>query len=245
MVKSYIKDSVLPGLPEFMQPSLLEALDTDRLRSMPNATLPATSRNGKIPGLFLLGDALNMRHPMTGAGMTVALKDVLLLRDLLSPLASLADPTEVTQALAPLHWRRKRYSSGLNILAHCLYNLFASQGKYEIPSGWVSGSCLLKRRRAFTNSLVDQILYTMQLGFISYIQGGPNNFAGPAALMGGIVESPGLLLYYFFSIAIFSIRIHFASISFSRWPVAIWHCILVLWKAIKLITPPICHELEL
>lgn len=38
------------------------------------------------PGALLLGDAFNMRHPLTGGGMTVALSDAKLLCDMLRPL---------------------------------------------------------------------------------------------------------------------------------------------------------------
>jgi 2-polyprenyl-6-methoxyphenol hydroxylase-like FAD-dependent oxidoreductase len=37
-------------------------------------------------GALLLGDAFNMRHPLTGGGMTVALSDCKLLCDMLRPL---------------------------------------------------------------------------------------------------------------------------------------------------------------
>lgn len=33
---------------------------------------------------MILGDALNMRHPLTGGGMIVALNDVYIIRELLS-----------------------------------------------------------------------------------------------------------------------------------------------------------------
>ncbi len=50
----------------------------------------------------------------------------------------------------------------------------------------------------------------MQYGFIRYIQSGEKNFAEPAGLMGGILESPLLLFYHFFAIALYSIRLHLA-----------------------------------
>ncbi|CAG8711765.1 7691_t:CDS:2, partial [Racocetra fulgida] len=73
--------------------SFREALQTERLRSMPNSFLPpSTNVNG---GLIMLGDAMNMRHPLTGGmhqllkdfdrGMTVGFRDVVILSDLLSP----------------------------------------------------------------------------------------------------------------------------------------------------------------
>lgn len=51
------------------------------MRTMPNCRMPASPYF--IPGAILLGDALNMRHPHTAGGMTVALNDVVILRDLL------------------------------------------------------------------------------------------------------------------------------------------------------------------
>ncbi|KVH93409.1 Squalene epoxidase [Cynara cardunculus var. scolymus] len=58
-------------------------------KTMPNKTMPAESKTTQ--GALLLGDALNMRHPLTGGGMTAALTDIVLLRDLLRPLHDLND----------------------------------------------------------------------------------------------------------------------------------------------------------
>lgn len=41
-----------------------EALQTERLRSMPNSFLPPSSNIKE--GLIMIGDAMNMRHPLTG-----------------------------------------------------------------------------------------------------------------------------------------------------------------------------------
>ena len=40
-------------------------------------------------GVLILGDAFNMRHPLTGAGMSVALNDIVLLRQVLQDIPSL------------------------------------------------------------------------------------------------------------------------------------------------------------
>lgn len=129
-VKGYLRKVVLPSLPECVQPSFLEALERGPLRSMPNSFLPASTN--KVPGLMLLGDALNMRHPLTGGGMTVALNDVVFIRDLLSPenAPSLADTNRVLKQLSVFHWQRKKASSVINILAQALYSLFAANGTY-------------------------------------------------------------------------------------------------------------------
>lgn len=52
--------SVAPQLPEYLQQCFLDALEKDRLRSMPNSYLPAAPVPRK--GALLLGDALNMRY---------------------------------------------------------------------------------------------------------------------------------------------------------------------------------------
>lgn len=126
-VKIYIEETVIPVLPEAVQSKVQLALQTGRLRSMPNQWLPPKAIN--VPGIFLLGDSSNMRHPLTGGGMTVALKDVLLLSKLLDPdLVPLTDSNRVSSELRRFHWKRKAYSSSLNILAQVLYTLFVADG---------------------------------------------------------------------------------------------------------------------
>ena len=58
-----------------------DAILNDRVRSMPNSFLPACPI--ERPGVIALGDAYNMRHPLTGGGMSVALNDVVLWKGLL------------------------------------------------------------------------------------------------------------------------------------------------------------------
>lgn len=69
-------------------------------RSMPAAPYPT-------PGALLMGDAFNMRHPLTGGGMTVALSDVVVLRDLLRPLRDLHDASALCRYLESFYTLRK------------------------------------------------------------------------------------------------------------------------------------------
>lgn len=48
----------------FFKPKFLESLETERLRSMPNGFLPPSVN--QTDGMIVLGDAMNMRHPLTG-----------------------------------------------------------------------------------------------------------------------------------------------------------------------------------
>jgi squalene monooxygenase len=74
---------------------------------------------------------MNMRHPLTGGGMTVAFNDAVLMAELLSPenVPRLDDTKRVLEALKKFHWRRKDVTAVINILAQALYSLFAANGK--------------------------------------------------------------------------------------------------------------------
>lgn len=125
----YLSKTVLPDLPASLQPSFSAALDSpDRLKTMPNSFLPPSVN--RTEGLILLGDAMNMRHPLTGGGMTVAFNDVVLISKLLSPkvVPSFEDTRLVLEQMNTFHWKRKSLSSVINILAQALYSLFAANG---------------------------------------------------------------------------------------------------------------------
>ncbi len=129
-VKRHLREVVLPSLPECVKPSFERALDEGKLRSMPNSFLPPSIN--RIPGMMMLGDAMNMRHPLTGGGMTVAFNDVVLLKELLSPelVPDLGNTKLVLKQMERFHWRRKGLTSVINILAQALYSLFAANGTY-------------------------------------------------------------------------------------------------------------------
>lgn len=89
-----------------------------------------------------MGDAFNMRHPLTGGGMTVALADIVLLRDMLRPLHSFNDSFGLCDYLKAFYTQRKVGHSGsllltsilasfsidcLTNLLGCLYSLWQLQ----------------------------------------------------------------------------------------------------------------------
>lgn len=93
---------------------------------MPNGFLPPSMN--QATGMILVGDAMNMRHPLTGGGMTVALNDVVLLREFLSPenVSSFTDYEIIQNQMKSFHWKRKNYCTAINVLAMALYRLFAA-----------------------------------------------------------------------------------------------------------------------
>ncbi|MCJ1308013.1 Squalene epoxidase [Agyrium rufum] len=216
-VKSHLRNVVLPSLPPSVQPSFKAALDEGKLRSMPNSFLPPSTN--KIPGLVLLGDAMNMRHPLTGGGMTVALNDVLLLRDLLSPetVPLLTDTTLVLKQMRTFHWRRKNLTAVINILAQALYSLFAAN---------------------------DPQLRALQLGCFKYFQQGGACIDGPIGLLAGIIRQPLVLFYHFFSVALLSMWLVLSSSPIWRLPVAGLDCLSIFTKACLVLFPFIGTELR-
>jgi len=129
--KGHLQHAVYPNLPESVKPSFQAALDEGKLRSMPNSWLPPTTQGQGVKGLVLLGDAMNMRHPLTGGGMTVALNDVLLIRTLLDEahVKDLGEEKKMADMWKRFHWRRKGLTSVINVLAMALYSLFAADGR--------------------------------------------------------------------------------------------------------------------
>jgi squalene monooxygenase len=99
---------------------------------MPNSFLPSAEQGGHQTkeGVILIGDAWNMRHPLTGGGMTVAFNDVVILSELLSQLQRLSDWDELSTLLHRWHWGRKPLSCTINILSVALYDLFGADGNY-------------------------------------------------------------------------------------------------------------------
>lgn len=85
---------------------LAAAGDKENIRRMQLRSMPAENSQTK-PGCLLIGDAFNMRHPITGGGMTVALSDIVVLRDLLRTLPDFNDANAVSSSLQRFYTLRK------------------------------------------------------------------------------------------------------------------------------------------
>lgn len=70
-----------------------------------------TNSGLSFAGVLLLGDAYNMRHPLTGGGMSVALNDVRIWRSLLESIPDLYDDGAMLQVNAgtrPNHYHANK-----------------------------------------------------------------------------------------------------------------------------------------
>ncbi|XP_034867808.1 squalene monooxygenase isoform X2 [Mirounga leonina] len=124
-LREHMAEKIYPQLPDHLKDPFLEATQNSRLRSMPASFLPSSPVNKR--GVLILGDAYNMRHPLTGGGMTVVFKDLKLWRKLLKGIPDLYDDAAVFQAKKSFYWARKTsHSFVVNILAQALYELFSA-----------------------------------------------------------------------------------------------------------------------
>jgi squalene monooxygenase len=219
--RGYIQNIVLPSLPPHVQPSVTAALADGKIpKSMPNSWLPSTKQT-RHDGVIILGDAHNMRHPLTGGGMTVAFNDALLLASLLSPIPTLSNRPAVRAAMATFHWRRKSLTSIINVLAQALYSLFAADG-WELRA--LQRGCFAYFRRGYTDE--------------------------PVAMLGGLMRRPATLAYHFFSVAFLAIWLNLLEVcggSVMGWvylPLALVQAVAILWKACVVFLPVMGTELR-
>ncbi|PSS19289.1 Squalene monooxygenase [Actinidia chinensis var. chinensis] len=121
----------------------------------------------------------NMRHPLTGGGMTVALSDIVILGDLLRPLRDLNDASALCRYLETFNTLRKPVASTINTLAGSLYKVFCAS--------------------------TDQARQEMRRACFYYLSLGGIFSNGPISLLSGLNPRPLILLLHFFAVAIYGV----------------------------------------
>ncbi|KAB2036092.1 hypothetical protein ES319_D04G199200v1 [Gossypium barbadense] len=208
----YLKTQVAPKvLPELYDSFISAIQKKGNIRIAPNKIMAAAPH--LTPGALLIGDALNMRHAITGGGMTVALSDVVILRDLLRPLHDLSDASTISKYLESFYTLRKPMSSTLNILANVLQKVFS----------------------ASSNPAMKNLQHT----FLGYLRLGGMFSYGASAMLCGLCPSSLSLAFHFFSIAIYGVGrllLPFPS------PRRLWDGAKFLWMASSVLLPYIYSE---
>eukprot|EP00126_Sphaerothecum_destruens_P006072 Sdes_comp19194_c0_seq4m10044 len=213
-LKSYLVDMVAPQVPQKWRKQFLTAVESQRLRSMPNSELHASPISK--PGVLLLGDALNMRHPLTGGGMTVAFSDVVLWRDFLQTVADFHDKETIFRYYKQFQWDRQGcHAFVVNILAQALYAFFSAQ---------------------------DENFTILREACFDYFQLGGECKNGPVRLLSILTPDPLLLIRHFFLVSIFGVYNVLKKSSLSSFPFALLQCVKVWHSACKVIFPLIYLE---
>lgn len=123
-LKESLKKEVTPLLPEGMQQPFVTALENDPLQVMPNHKMKAQARHKD--GVALLGDILNMRHPLTGGGMTAVFSDIITLNSKLDGV-DFSDKKKTADAVNAYYLNRSRGVETINILANALYQVMIDE----------------------------------------------------------------------------------------------------------------------
>lgn len=212
-VATWLKTSVQDHIPSSLRPSFDQAIEDGKFKSMPNSYLSARQNN--VTGLCVIGDALNMRHPLTGGGMTVGLNDVVLLIKKIGDI-DFSDRETVLDELLDYHFERKYYDSVINVLSIALYSLFAAD---------------------------NQNLMKLQKGCFKYFQRGGECVRLPVSFLSGVLPRPFLLTKVFFAVALYSIYINFEERGALGFPLALYESFAILFTAAKVFTPYLYNEL--
>jgi len=110
-----------PVMPGSMKKSFLQAVKNGGFKMMPNHRLPANPIFKR--GIVLVGDSVNMRHPLTGGGMTAAFADIQNLSNKLLEITDFSDRKKLDQAIKTFYETRHQGNQTINILADGLYGV--------------------------------------------------------------------------------------------------------------------------
>eukprot|EP01041_Mallomonas_annulata_P004439 gene4439-8846_t len=179
-MQTYLKEKISPQMPEDFRELFNKSIDTNEIKSMPTKFFPA--KKSLKRGAFLIGDALNMRHPLTGGGMTVAIRDAETLSHLIGNTSNnLNDLDSIHNKYEEFLLLRKNYASTINVLANALHAVFST------PSG-------------------NPIRQSLRNACFDYLSMGGPYAAGPVGLLSGLTPKPEILATHFFMVAFFGVK---------------------------------------
>ncbi|GLT41893.1 hypothetical protein SLA2020_159230 [Shorea laevis] len=210
-MSQYLKTMVAPQISTELRAAFITAIDKGNIRTMQNRSIP-TAPN-PTPGALLMGDALNMRHYSTAGGMTVALSDSVVLRDLLRPLGDLNNASALCKYLESFYILRKPVASVVNGGASILYTVYTA--------------------------LPDPVGKELQQIVFDYLNRGGRVIDGPVAALACLNPHPWILLLYFFPFAFYvflRLLLPFPS------PKRLWNAARLVLAAIVIIFPIIKSE---
>lgn len=135
-IQEHILTKVAPFFPAEFKECFANAMAENDFKVMPNHYMPAKPVLRK--GAVLLGDALNMRHPLTGGGLTAVFNDVYLLSTHLLAMPDFNDPKLIHEKLELYYSDRYHANTNINIMANALYGVMSNdllkQGVFEYLS---------------------------------------------------------------------------------------------------------------
>uniref|UniRef100_UPI00358F66C0 squalene monooxygenase n=1 Tax=Myxine glutinosa TaxID=7769 RepID=UPI00358F66C0 len=214
--KNYLLHEVAPNLPEHLREAFCKSLQSSHLRCMPASFLPPSPVDKA--GVLVLGDAYNMRHPLTGGGMSVALNDVHIWQELMLGLPNLSNDKALQRAKRQFYQRRRNsHSFVVNVLAQALYELFAAN---------------------------DDPLRHLRRACFHYFRLGGKCVSGPVGLLSVLSPNPLTLIGHFCAVALYAVYFAFKLEPWYAKPRAFITSATVLHRASSILLPLIWSELK-
>ncbi|KDO23327.1 hypothetical protein SPRG_11641 [Saprolegnia parasitica CBS 223.65] len=205
---------VAPQMPEASRAAFVQAVQDGPVKSMPNREFMTTQPS--LGRCIMIGDSWNMRHPLTGGGMSVALRDAVLLSSLLEK-TDLVDADAIAAARHAFEEQRVNHSSTINILANALYHVFS------IPDGYSNAAAREEIRESC----------------YQYLKLGGMFSSGPLGLLCALTPKPFVLVAHFCMVAGYA-----ASRVLTPFPTPskLVHCYRVFHEACLILMPLVLRE---
>ena len=124
LLQAHLDANVTPYIPECMLNSYEQAMQAGGFKVMPNHYMAAKPIIRK--GAVMLGDALNMRHPLTGGGLTAVFSDIQILSTHLLAMPDFNNTDLIHEKIEAYYRDRQHANANLNILANALYGVMSN-----------------------------------------------------------------------------------------------------------------------
>ena len=121
----YLKSTIASQMPPGILPSFLAAVDEGKFKVMPNHLIPA--KPILKAGVVMIGDSLNMRHPLTGGGMTAAFTDIKDIGTRFFALPDFENIAAIDESVQLFYRSRHKQNATINILADALYGVMQNE----------------------------------------------------------------------------------------------------------------------
>ena len=124
LIHAHLDANVTPYIPDGMIDSYNLALQEDGFKVMPNHYMAA--KPIILKGAVMLGDALNMRHPLTGGGLTAVFSDIQILSTHLLTMPDFYNTDLIHEKIQAYYQDRQHANANLNVLANALYGVMSN-----------------------------------------------------------------------------------------------------------------------
>lgn len=213
----YVTDTVGPQLPASLHAPLQEAMEQGHFQTM--QSLVQAPMASPVDGVVSLGDALSMRHPLTGGGMTVALNDACCLVNAVSK-ESLLHLRGLRRAIRSFYRKREPLAATVDMLSGALYRIFRED---QEGAGY------------------------MRDAVMQYWQRGGSAVDGPMSLLAGLSPSPYRLLRHYGAVAWYGALHQLSTSEQTTQPSMqrLGHSLSLGWEAVRTMAPHLPRAVKL